>query len=313
MPSKGKKPRDPSPYQMAAQKPLRGPKRFAKAHLLRDEELRTYIARQAKRKVKVSREVQKQLTKDAAKYLYATNAHARIEFVKVFRKHIRSFVSGEENSQRFFFVTLTPGQYAVALSEAAAFDVRRLQSWTWGNLGRLDFIGMVEAAHYRNLGLGLGHNETTVSWHVHLIAWGIDRVELQQRIFAINAKNSSLTPGFSPAHFRDITLDEVVKQTTYMSKAPMKEHSTYPTHRMIENPKTCRKEKIPTGKWKHAKGPYNRRGIAMMTNVMANQYLDKLLFAGGRGKVLAKAIREEALEPLRRYEQSQSLKWPSSR
>jgi hypothetical protein len=302
-PLNSKKPKRPlTPYQVAAQKPMRTRKRFNPAHRLRDKELWAYIAKQDKKIVQVSPEVQKQLGPEAAKYLFANNAYARINFVRIARKHIKKLVKGKGENAPFYFVTLTPVQYALAYSEAQTFDLRQLQSWTWSRMGKLNFIGMVEAAHYRNRGLVQGRNETTVSWHVHLVVWGIGEADLAKRLTIINARGKALIPGAVPAHYRRLEPDEVTKVTTYMLKAPMKEHSTYPTHRMMKSPKTGETEKVPTGRWETKKEPYDRRGIAMMTNVMANCYLDKLLFAGGGGKALAKAINAEALKPLERHE-----------
>ncbi|KLK93919.1 hypothetical protein AA309_05390 [Microvirga vignae] len=258
-------------------------------------------------------DVQDQLKRRAAMFLPATNNHSRIAFAKIAREHVRRLVKSVQKDTPFFFVTLAPRKYAVPFHEAADFNVERLKAWARQKLEGRSFIGMVEAAHYPNLGLVQGRTDKTVSWHAHLLVWGIREFELKAIVDATNAREEPLIPYKRPAHYKLLTRKEVKDQTLYMTKAPMKEHFVYPKAEEVVDPETGEVTKVKTERWKHKKRPYRRVGLAKMTVVLAKYCLDQLMFAGKEGKATYDAIKAEALEPYQKYERARQQSAPPAR
>jgi hypothetical protein len=309
MPSKGKKPkRPPTPYEQAARKRLTTWKRFERAHKLRDEELQKHVEKPRKGSMEIPLDLQDQLEPRAAMFLHASNNRARIAFAKIARAHVRKLVKDIGKDTPFFFVTLAPKKYAVPYAEARGFDVKSLKAWVRQKLGDCNFIGMIEAAHYPNLGLVQGRIDKTVSWHAHLLVWGIREFELKAIVDATNAREQPLVPRKRPAHYKPLDCREVKGQILYMTKAPMKEHFIYPKAKEAIDPETGEITKVKTDRWKQRKRPYRRVGLAKMTVVLAKCRLVDLLFAGGKGKALQAAIKTEALKPLERHERQRQLR-----
>jgi hypothetical protein len=95
---------------------------------------------------------------------------------------------------------------------------------------------------------------------------------------------------------------EALGKTLYMLKAPQSEHRVYPMKAEEIDEETGEFLRRPTGRFKQKKRPLRSGDMAKMCKVLAEKCLDQLAFAGGAGKPVLKAIRADALAPLRREE-----------
>ena len=82
----------------------------------------------------------------------------------------------------------------VAEDAAASFDPKRLQAWARQELRGLDFVGMVEPAFYTNVGDIMAGVRRVVSWHVHVIGWGVAAPRLTEIMSGINDRYAAYYP-----------------------------------------------------------------------------------------------------------------------
>jgi hypothetical protein len=241
-----------------------------------------------------------QLDPSATNYLYANNFDARILFGRVAARRIGEMV--EASDEAFSWVTLAPGKFVVAEGAAASFDPKRIQAWTRQELHGLDFIGMVEAALYTNVGDVMAGVRRVVAWHVHLISWGMSEARQTALMDGINRRYDALLPGVDPAFGVPLAKQDVVGKALYMLKAPMSEYRVYARRATRFDRETGEITTPTTGRFRQKKQALRPGDMVRMCNVLADKHLDRLLFAGGAGAPLLAEIRAEGLEPLRREE-----------
>ncbi|WP_267426419.1 hypothetical protein [Methylobacterium sp. GC_Met_2] len=139
------------------------------------------------------REAINALQRSNAHALYANNAYSRIAFAEIALKHIAAEPSILYGPR--CFVTITPARFAFSLadrgmfdpqghsmmrglSEAAHFKIHRLQQVARQAFGDIPFIGMVEVALFPSWTSSGWAMFDSVSWHCHLLAWGVTEEEL---------------------------------------------------------------------------------------------------------------------------------------
>src|SRR4051812_28948984 len=183
--------------------PIRDLPSFIKAHEFAYAQVANYLSA-AKPRQRLSRDVIRELHPSQERFLYANNFQSRIAFAKIVVAHAEAIIrlAGEGD---LFWVHLNPRQYAVRVSDAAAFNTRALQAWVRQVLPGHHFIGMVEAALYTNWGLVSDQPDRTVSWHAHLIVWGTSAARLRQDLQRINNRYQSLVPGIASAYLNPVT------------------------------------------------------------------------------------------------------------
>ena len=109
-----------------------------------------------------------------------------------------------------------------AASAAAQFDIRALKALARQAVGPIPFVGVVEAGLYLNWGPDGPSSHRHVSWHVHLIVWGVTRDELELALEPIRERHRSLLDG-SVALVRDIQgRDDLERCIVYALKAPQR-------------------------------------------------------------------------------------------
>ena len=200
---------------------------FEAAHRANETIRSQYLAAGRKRSIRLDRAVLDELDRNAAKYLYANNTDARIQFAQVVTDHIGELVKADEDTV-FSSITLTPNQFVLAEDAAASFDPKRLQAWARQELRGLDFVGMVEPAFYTNVGDIMAGVRRVVSWHVHVIGWGVAAPRLTEIMSGINDRYDALLPGVNVAEFDLIAKEDVIGKALYALKAPQSEYRVYP-------------------------------------------------------------------------------------
>jgi hypothetical protein len=227
-----------------------------------------------------------------APFLAANNPEARIRFYLVWSYYVRLF--GFYSSSHL--VTLCPVQYVVPLSQAASFNLLKIQAWAAGVLRSygLDFIGIVEPAFYSN---GGPHGTAVVSFHVHVVVFNGDENALDRMEREINQKYDPLIVGRKACDVRKITPGTLATVAKYMAKDPNGEYRAY--EKKDENDdlivRIARRADLhaspnPQGQ----KTRPARPGLQLKIHEVTRPWhLDKMIFAGGDAGQLLADIRKE--------------------
>ncbi len=255
------------------------------------------IARNEEREhaaVRLTREARLETDPDAAIYLPANNHAARIEYATVATDLVTRFTDLLPESTPVFWVTLIRSSYTVPYDEAADFNLFKLQQWVRAELRGCSFIGMTEAALYTNAGEVRAGWKRAISWHPHLLVWGVSKQRMREIRDSINVRFRTLIPGVKAAHFRTLKPEDVEGQVLYMLKAPVNEYRIILKTRRAVDPDTGEITKEPTGNFKSAKYQLGPGDLVRMANLMSGKKLDGLTFAGGEGKAVLDAVNFEA-------------------
>lgn len=235
-------------------------------------------------------------------YLPANNTAARMRYARITAEHLNGAIGALAPDQPVFFVTLINREHTVREDEAASFSVRRLHAWTHQMLRGCSYVGMVEGAYYSNLDVTGAGYQRAVSWHVHMIVWGISEAELAAIIQAANRRYRCMINGITPAHYRPLMRSEVFGQALYMNKGQISEYRLLQRKRTVTDEETGEITKEGTGRFRQKKRDLRPGAMARMCTVFAGRRLDKLAFAGGPGKDILSAINHEAGTDRRRVE-----------
>lgn len=186
-------------------------------------------------------------------------------------------------------------------SAAANFDVLVLQQLARQALGGLPFIGVVEAALFKRWSPNGVAPVDWISWHCHLIVWGANQAEVSGLLSGFRDRHKSMQD--SPAaHVQEIAASEVERGLVYSLKAPQKAYHRNLFPRLWLSPTTGEIRQAGY----HTQKDWLRTGDRVrLMDVMAGRTLDRLLFGCGTGTELVRAIRQEALQPFREWEQRQ--------
>ncbi|WP_156311996.1 hypothetical protein [Methylobacterium platani] len=244
--------------------------------------------------VRLSREARFEIAPDQAFNLPACNYTARIEFALIATDHVTRFTNSLPSSTPVFWVTLIRDTYTVPYDEAAAFNLFKLQQWVRAELLSCSFIGMVEAALYTNADEVRPGWKRVISWHPHLLVWGVTKQRMQEICDSINVRFRTMIPGVNPAHFRPLQPEEVEGQALYMLKAPVNEYRIITKMRKAKDPDTDKTVREPTGAFRSRKYQLGPGDLTRMANLLAGKSLDGLAFAAGDGKKLLAGINFEA-------------------
>lgn len=290
------------PRQPPTRKPLNTWTTFEAAHRAAADQLAAYLDRGRKGSVCLDGDTLTELDRDQAMYLPANNATARMRYARITAEHLDGAIGALAPDQPVFFVTLINRDHTVREDEAASFSVRRLHAWAHRILRGCAFVGMVEAAYYSNLDVTGAGYQRAVSWHIHVIVWGISEAGLAAIIQAANRRYRCMIDGIAPAHYRPLMRSKVFGQALYMNKGQISEYRLWPRKRSVADEGTGEITKVGTGRFSQAKRDLRPGAMARMCLVFAGRRLDKLAFAGGAGKGILSAIRYEADADRRRVE-----------
>ena len=229
------------------------------------------------------------------------NAASRINFTRIACGHLMAAVGSLGTSEPISFVTLIDERFTLGLDTAHNINLVKLQAWARAELPGCSFVGMVEAALYTNVGLVKAGMKRAVSWHIHMIVWGVSEARLVELIASLNARRRTLVPGVTAGHYRMLEPEEVQGQLIYMLKPPISDHRIYQRKRTLSDRETGELHVEGTGRFKQRKGALKPGNLARMVKVMADRTLDRLAFAAGEGRAVLETINTEALAPYNRW------------
>ena len=148
--------------------------------------------------------------------LHANNVEGRIHFTEVAVRHI--LASEIAQTKQLFMVTLALVRYAVPFEDAGHFDILPLQQFARQALQGMPFVGMVEAALYtRTHRIIAGQRFFFVSWHVHLIVWGVERKAIKLALKPLGQKHCNVLDK-QPYDIRAIKPGNLEEKLVYILK-----------------------------------------------------------------------------------------------
>ncbi|MCQ2002368.1 hypothetical protein [Rhizobium sp. NRK18] len=254
----------------------------------------------------VSPQLATQLELRSAKNLNAANFISRIDFATDLNSHLKSTLK-DSQIENLFFVTLANAEHSMAATEAANVDVKSMMTWISSTLAETNYVGMIEPAYYPKASCVPGGNRPWMSWHVHLLVWGIDLAEITKLQEQTNQKHMAFIPGTIVFHFRYITRKKVTGYVAYMCKSPVSEHNLYPFKEETVDMSTGEILTTVTGKWRQRKRAIRMSGLAKALTALEPQTIKSLCVANGEGKRIKKRAIRSARWSLRQQERSRDM------
>jgi hypothetical protein len=228
-------------------------------------------------------------------YLPAVNSKARIKWGAAFIEEIFRFfdIADGENGplEPVFLVTIADKRH-LTTDQPQQIQLSRIKRKIGAGLKGLSYIGMIEPGYYNVIYDELGNKrKNVVSWHGHLLVWGISEKQLGKHLARIKSRYTPIIPGLCAVHKKRIPRDQFGYKLWYILKAPRKEYSIG----------RRRKRDAKTGavKFKQNSRPLRPGNRVKLFHLMHDMYLDKLAMAGGDGSELLRKIKYEALREYR--------------
>ncbi|VDS03345.1 hypothetical protein DEVEQU_00466 [Devosia equisanguinis] len=233
--------------------------------------------------------------RDTAIELRADDIHARIAFAEIALRNVVEWVEASDSKAGHKFVTVAIGRHVVDPAHSASFDPRHLQLFIQKALKGFDFVGYVEFSYYPRW----PHGVPSVHPHAHLIVRGPSEKKLRASLSVISQRHMSLIPGWDSAFASSLASPNVGSQLLYALKFPLHSYAPYPKKATTWDPETGEELKLPTGKFAQHKNDLRTGELDLMAGILSNQFLDRMMFAGGTGIAVKDAIIGEALRPFR--------------
>jgi hypothetical protein len=211
------------------------------------------------------------------RYLSAVSATGRIKWGKALCQEFSDFFQlGPANPEPpMFLVTLCDRRCCTSHQEreiAIPGVIQLLRRCLRG----LSYLGMLEPAYYVNVCPGThASRKRMVSWHLHVICWGVSRSEIKDRIQRLNdtAVYLPIADGLPAAHQKRIPRGQLADKFRYMLKAPRKAYRLYKVERVTGDGEIV---------WRFKQRTSDLRPGERLTllRLMKDMYLDKLAVAG---------------------------------
>jgi hypothetical protein len=120
----------------------------------------------------------------------------------------------------------------------------------------------------------------------------------------INEHQECLVPTLRPADYRQIPREHLIGKALYLLKSPQ-EYRVWLSKEETDDPDTGEITLQSNGRYRQKSRALRPADQVRVYHFMRNRYLDHLMMAGGAGRELLKAVRRQALEPLRFHQRSQ--------
>jgi hypothetical protein len=168
--------------------------------------------------------------------------------------------------------------------------IRRLRRGLRG----LSYLGMIEPAYYVNVCEGARiHGKRMVSWHVHLLTWGISPKGMKKRINGLN-KRGDLLPiadGLAAAHQKRISKGKLASKVAYILKAPRKAYRLYKYEQVTADGEIILR-------FKQKKDDLRPGERLTLFRLLKDMNLDHLALGGGEGAEILRRVKRRVLRDL---------------
>jgi hypothetical protein len=237
-----------------------------------------------------------QLLKADPRWMSAVSPGARVRWGELvcqeFSDHFHLGPDNPEPDQRIFLLTLCDRRCCTSHQEKE-IDIRGFIQRLRRGLRGLSYLGMIEPAYYTNVCEGARiHGKRLVSWHLHLLAWGISPREMKKRISGLNREILlPIADGLAAAHQKRISRGKLASKFCYIMKAPKKAYRLYKYEQITPDGEILLRFKQK----KDDLRPGERLTIFRLTQDL---YLDHLAVAGGEGTDILRRVKRRVLRDL---------------
>ncbi|MCJ2069349.1 hypothetical protein MKK75_11160 [Methylobacterium sp. J-030] len=266
---------------------------------------RDYLHLGYKSRPSLDRATQATLEQRQALFLPANNMWARVRYAGAFAEHLKRFAARLTAGEPIFLVTLVNREHTVPRKAAAAFDIARVKGWVHQVLHGTSYVGMVEAAYFSNLRLRDPFERRHVSWHTHVLLWGITEAKLAARCNEINGRYVTVVEGVPAAHYRALKQEDVFGRSLYVCKAPLTEYRVWARREECFDSETGEIFQSFSGRFRVRSRPIRPGDWIHMSVVFAERDLTQLAFAAGDGRQILRGINAQALAAFDRWEAQQ--------
>ena len=230
--------RTPQPFRNPARLPaLRSLRSYKAIHRFLDDRVKTYVEAPRSNFVATPSEAAICELREVDA-LPANNVDARIAFTGTVLQSLKAHPDVRRGP--LHMVTICPRRCAFRVGdegfavrhlrapacrggEAANFDVRRLQALARQSLPGINFVGMVEAALWKDWGPDGPFVGDWVSWHAHLLVWGAPGAEIRAALAALKRREEPFY-GSCVVDVREFDRSELIAKAVYILKAPVKHY-----------------------------------------------------------------------------------------
>ncbi len=285
---------------------IQTPAKFATVHRALATHVERYRARRDRRNKVLISEAAAEMQPDMARYMFASHAESRITVADTLLEVLHTNAAVTAGPVQF--VTVVPVRFMLTMEAALAMTlaervalVTRLQALVRQALKGMPFIGMIEPALYKNWGPnGVMLRRDGLFWHAHVLVWGLQAGTVLRRARNNIGKRHRNLLGGTPVWVKAIKPYELDIYALYLGKTPMKHYRLHPTRGEEIDDETG--EVFTTTGYRQRKDAMGVGDRILVANAMAGLTLDHLLFAGGDGLPLAKAIKDQTLAAFRMEE-----------
>ncbi len=239
---------------------------------------------------KLTTEEIRRTLRDSIECGYAVNMHSRVAHAAAAAEVLDKLVK-ESAARPLYAIDLVCRDFIFEIKDGREFDVRKLRRWVKARLPGIDFIGGIDLAYYYAGDLVPGRKPPFLSWHAHVIAWGVSEDELRALECGAEAQFSAGWEGAKVFYSRKLDHLKAVGRAMYALKSPMSEYSVGRTEEHTDD---------ETGEVKGGTIVQNKRalrptGRIEIIRALGARTIHDLTVAGGRGKKIKTKIFFDAL------------------
>ena len=278
---------------------------FVAAHRAAHVQRENYLHLGYRRRPALNRAARADMQPQRAMFLPANNMLARTRYARLVGEGLERHALALGPDVPLWFVTLIDRRHTVPLRRGAAFKVRSLIGWAHGVLRGASYVGMVEAAYFSNLRMFPDPGRRFISWHCHLVLWGLTEAEIEALCAAVNARTITAVPGLVAAHYRPLQLEEIFGQGLYLSKGQINEYRVWRKSERVVDRSTGDIVRVLTREWTMKKRPLRPGDAVHLCRAFAGRYIDDLAFAAGEGRAVLCEVNDTALAEFAHWEAHQ--------
>lgn len=283
--------------------PYRTDAGFAAAQLWDYERITQYVERARHGSVSPVPWVMRDMEPCNARYHQASNRHGRLILAELLLEAVRRAIPPDVG---IYLVTVSPRQYVLPVGEPSKAMLKSLECFTRQAIGNSPGIGIIEPGLYVGCQAdGPRLYGDVISWHAHLIVWGVSLAELHRFRAALGPQHFGIT-GRTCVWIKPITREEAEIYARYMCKAPTSQYRLQRTRGEETDDETGeifynhRQNKEPL--WRRP------RRLVQLANTMRDLFMDDLVFGSGEGTPVARDLIAAITAPRRREDEAEAAR-----
>lgn len=226
--------------------------------------------------------------------LKATNPRARVVLATTADWKLKEFLCRQHAPNQLFWITIVSKQMCYPAIHARQFCASKVADILANLFIDASYFGMIDVAFYGNHSTptpGIPAHSTharTLSFHIHLLAWGDSEDYFRGMRDALNQCLEPLLLDKPPFFVRPVTKEQARQKAIYLLKMPLKEYRIWlkRTEEDFVDWSTGEIVSRVVRRTMVKKRPLRPGDAARLYSALADRRLDELLVAGGEGQDL---------------------------